>query len=191
MVELEQRPSGKADREAIVVGAGLCDGESERAYTGFDPHIIRNVSTNVFRLRRFGVFFCRNDFCRNVRNPMGNKRFQGILHHFYNIGLIVFLLELMLPTNWTSLFNNLDFTNGFSSNWFHTFQSSREETERFVVLNEGRSDTGAGRVGLKTEKLVARGSQSTAEATSFSRVAMASVVSVLYGRFIYSFALPR
>ena len=32
----------------IVVGAGLCDGEGERAYTGYAPHILRNV------------FFCRN-----------------------------------------------------------------------------------------------------------------------------------
>ena len=31
-VEQEQRPSGKGDREAIVVGAGLCDGEGELAY---------------------------------------------------------------------------------------------------------------------------------------------------------------
>ena len=37
-VEQEQRPSGNGDREAIVVGAGLCDGEGERAYTGFAPH---------------------------------------------------------------------------------------------------------------------------------------------------------
>ena len=35
-VEQEQRPSGNGDREAIVVGAGLCDGESERAYTVHD-----------------------------------------------------------------------------------------------------------------------------------------------------------
>ena len=32
-VEQEQRPSGNGDREAIVVGAGFCDGEGERAYT--------------------------------------------------------------------------------------------------------------------------------------------------------------
>ena len=32
-VEQEQRPSGNEDHEAIVVGAGLCDGEGERAYT--------------------------------------------------------------------------------------------------------------------------------------------------------------
>ena len=56
-VEQEQRPSGNGDREAIVVGAGLCDGEGERAFTGFAPHIIRNVSANVFSLSRFGIFF--------------------------------------------------------------------------------------------------------------------------------------
>ena len=37
-VEQEQRPSGNGDREAIVVGADLCDGEGERAYTAYAPH---------------------------------------------------------------------------------------------------------------------------------------------------------
>ena len=37
-VEQEQRPSGNEDREAIVVGAGLCDSEGERAYTAYAPH---------------------------------------------------------------------------------------------------------------------------------------------------------
>ena len=37
-VEQEQRPSGNEDREAIVVGAGLRDGEGERAYTAYAPH---------------------------------------------------------------------------------------------------------------------------------------------------------
>ena len=37
-VEQEQRPSGNGDREAIVVGAGLCDGEGERAYIAYAPH---------------------------------------------------------------------------------------------------------------------------------------------------------
>ena len=37
-VEQKQRPSGNEDREAIVVGAGLCDGEGERAYTAYAPH---------------------------------------------------------------------------------------------------------------------------------------------------------
>ena len=38
-VEQEKRPSGNEDREAIVVGAGLCDGEGERAYTTY-AHIM-------------------------------------------------------------------------------------------------------------------------------------------------------
>ena len=72
-VEQEQRPSANGDREAIVVGAAHCDSEGERAYTGYAPHIIRNVSANVFSLRRFGIFFLPKRpppcFCRNVRNP--------------------------------------------------------------------------------------------------------------------------
>ena len=36
-VEQEQRPSGNEDREAIVVGAGHCDGEGERAYIMISP----------------------------------------------------------------------------------------------------------------------------------------------------------
>ena len=36
-VAQEQRPSGNGDREEIVVGAGLCDGEGEHAYTVDDP----------------------------------------------------------------------------------------------------------------------------------------------------------
>ena len=36
-VELEQRPNGNGDREAIVVGAGRC-GEGERAYNAYAPH---------------------------------------------------------------------------------------------------------------------------------------------------------
>ena len=37
-IEDEQRISGNEDREAIVVGAGLCDEEGERAYTAYAPH---------------------------------------------------------------------------------------------------------------------------------------------------------
>ena len=37
-VEQEQRLSGNGYSEAIVVVAGLCDGESERAYTAYAPH---------------------------------------------------------------------------------------------------------------------------------------------------------
>ena len=47
-VEQEQRPSGNGYREAIVVGAGLCDGEGERAYTAYAPHNIFASRTNVF-----------------------------------------------------------------------------------------------------------------------------------------------
>ena len=56
-VEQEQRPSGNGDRVAIVVRAGLCDGEGGRAYTRYAPHIKRKISANVFSLRRFGIFF--------------------------------------------------------------------------------------------------------------------------------------
>ena len=35
-VEREQRPRGNRNREAIVVVAGLCDGEGERTYTVYD-----------------------------------------------------------------------------------------------------------------------------------------------------------
>ena len=33
VVDQEQRPNENGDREAIVVGSGLCDGEGQRAYT--------------------------------------------------------------------------------------------------------------------------------------------------------------
>ena len=36
--EVEAEQSGNEDREAIVVGAGLRDGEGERAYTAYAPH---------------------------------------------------------------------------------------------------------------------------------------------------------
>ena len=38
-VEQEQKSSGNGDREAIVVGAGLCDGDGERACTEYAPTI--------------------------------------------------------------------------------------------------------------------------------------------------------
>ena len=34
----DMSPFPPVPREAIVVGAGLCDGEGERAYTGYAPH---------------------------------------------------------------------------------------------------------------------------------------------------------
>ena len=36
-IEQEQKPSGNGECEAIVVGAGLCDAEGERAYIVYDP----------------------------------------------------------------------------------------------------------------------------------------------------------
>ena len=52
-VEQEQRPSGNGDREAIVVGAGLCDGEGECAYTAYAPHAFR---------KPFSKLVSKNDF---------------------------------------------------------------------------------------------------------------------------------
>ena len=46
-VEQEQRPSGNRDREAIVVGAGLCDGEGKRAYIAYAPHFIFAFRTHI------------------------------------------------------------------------------------------------------------------------------------------------
>ena len=56
-VEQEQRPSGNEDREAIVVGAGLCDGEGERAYTAYAPHY---GSCHIYSLswNGVGLIFC-------------------------------------------------------------------------------------------------------------------------------------
>ena len=47
-VEQEQRSSGNGDREAILVGAGLCNGEGERAYIGYAPHYIFALKKSVF-----------------------------------------------------------------------------------------------------------------------------------------------
>ena len=68
-VEQEQRPSGNGDREAIVVGAGLCDGEGERAYTVNDP--ILGEEKYLIHFRRFAGAktgygrICRKTICRN------------------------------------------------------------------------------------------------------------------------------
>ena len=60
-VEQEQKPSGNEDREAIVVGAGLCDGEGERAYT---------ANSGRFGKRRSGKNMAADvsakKICRNV-----------------------------------------------------------------------------------------------------------------------------
>ena len=54
-VEQEQRPSGNEDREVIVVGAGLCDGEGERAYTAYAPHYDISGSGHIYSLSWNGV----------------------------------------------------------------------------------------------------------------------------------------
>ena len=46
-VEQEQRPCGNGDSEATVVGAGLCDGEGERAYIAHAPHYIFAFRTHI------------------------------------------------------------------------------------------------------------------------------------------------
>ena len=51
-VEQEQRPRGNGDREAIVVGAGLCDGEGERAYTEYAPTLEGESTENFARHSR-------------------------------------------------------------------------------------------------------------------------------------------
>ena len=38
-VEQEQITSGNGDREAVVLGADLSNGEGERAYTVYDPNL--------------------------------------------------------------------------------------------------------------------------------------------------------
>ena len=54
-VEQEQRPSGNGDREAIVVGAGLCDGKGEHAYTAYAHIMIVNrLEANKERFRPDG-----------------------------------------------------------------------------------------------------------------------------------------
>ena len=47
-VEQEQRPSENGDREAIVVGAGLCDSEGDSAYTIYDPVFGREKYLKLF-----------------------------------------------------------------------------------------------------------------------------------------------
>ena len=54
-VEQEQRPSVNEDREAIVVGAGLFDGEGERACTAYAPHYDISGSWHIYSLSWNGV----------------------------------------------------------------------------------------------------------------------------------------
>ena len=73
-VEQEQRPCKNGDREDIVLGAGLCDGESERAYTVYDP-ILGEEKYPIYFKRFAGAktgygticwkTICRKTICRN------------------------------------------------------------------------------------------------------------------------------
>ena len=68
-VEQEQRPSGNGDRQAIFVGACLCDGEGERAYTVYDP--ISGEEKYLINFKRFWGAktgyrtICRKTSCNN------------------------------------------------------------------------------------------------------------------------------
>ena len=53
-VEQEERPSGSGDSE---VGAALCDGEAERAYTAYAPYLVGESTENVVRPLRKVIFF--------------------------------------------------------------------------------------------------------------------------------------
>ena len=48
-VEQEQRPTVNGVREAIVLGAGLCNGEGEHAYTVNDPILDREKYLKDFK----------------------------------------------------------------------------------------------------------------------------------------------
>ena len=48
-VKQEQKPSENGDREAIVVGAGLCDGEGEREYTIYGPVLVGEKYLKYFK----------------------------------------------------------------------------------------------------------------------------------------------
>ena len=63
VVEQEQRPRGNGDREAIVVGAGLCDDEGERAYNAYARHFhffdVFPLLDVIPLFRRYSRFFRR------------------------------------------------------------------------------------------------------------------------------------
>ena len=91
-VEQEQRLSGNGDSEAIVVGAGLCDGEGESAYTGYAPHFSFSISL-IWKQ------FAENQKWGHIRGTC------FALHHSYIIVLSVFLQfqnsTISYSTNWT------------------------------------------------------------------------------------------
>ena len=90
-VEQEQRHSGNGDHEAIVVGAGLCVGEGERAYTVCDP--ILGVQKYLKYFKRFAGFFdlFRSEFFRSVFLDL----FRGILAKRGRTGVGYFWIEFL------------------------------------------------------------------------------------------------
>ena len=77
-IEQEQRPSRNGDRAVIVVGAGLCDGEGERAYIEYAPHYIFALKKSVFAdvdncLAHFAEFRC--PLCRIPMPTLPKKKF--------------------------------------------------------------------------------------------------------------------
>ena len=48
-VEQEQRPSWNKDRKAIVMVAGLCDGEGECGHTLYDPILVGKKYLKKFK----------------------------------------------------------------------------------------------------------------------------------------------
>ena len=67
--EQEQRQSGNGEREAIVMGAGLCDGETS-VHTSHRPHIMLfSLSESLFKTRitsKTSDAFLKNSFNLDV-----------------------------------------------------------------------------------------------------------------------------
>ena len=78
-VEQEQRPSGNGDRKVIVLGAGLCDGEGERAYAVYDP--ILGEEKYLIYFKRFAGAktgygsICRKTICRKLFGKLSLTQF--------------------------------------------------------------------------------------------------------------------
>ena len=90
----EQRPCGNGDREAIVVGAGLCDSEGERAYTAYAPYY------NFFASRT-NVFSCLEDVldfvgCTTILVFVGCSRCLKLLSHFTQLPYLAVNLTTFL-----------------------------------------------------------------------------------------------
>ena len=119
-VEQEQRPSRNGDREAIVVGAGLCDGEGERAYIAY---IMRDLSANFlawdvsayfFLPKRPPPCFCRNVLCPNVRNSTeivagacGNKVEFWLVEWIMLMNNVEWIAYNLVEQIWVEFLSNL------------------------------------------------------------------------------------